>query len=167
MILRKPEILLIGMSFYGDPFDASGAWTEENQIGHTWQRLKSYLAQHDEEIRHISALDAFYEVHVYGDETNTKGLFEVFVGVQVDRLEAMSVELLGKTLPAAEYAVFTLEGETILSDWVMHIHRWLAEAGYKSSSPYSVLYYDQRFKGLDQIADSVMDVYMPVCKVAA
>ncbi len=166
-ILQKPEILLVGLSFYGDPFDASNVWTEENHIGLTWQRLMRYLEQHSQAIQHRAAPDVFYEVHIYGDETNTKGLFEVFVGVPVERLEAVPVELSVKALPATAYAVFTLEGEAIFSDWVMHIDNWLVEAGYERSHPYSVQYYDPRFKGLDQIADSVLDVYMPVRKAKA
>ena len=166
-ILDKPEILLVGMSFYGDPFDTSDVWTEENQIGRTWKRLNTYLAQHSQAILHRTAADVFYEVHVYGEETYTQGRFEVFSGVPVERLEAVPVELLVKVLPATTYAVFTLEGEAILSDWVMHIDRWLSEAGYERSFPYSVQYYDARFKGLDQVSDSILDVYMPVRAAAA
>ncbi len=160
-ILQKPEILLVGMSFYGDPFDTSGAWTEENQIGHTWQRFTAYLEQHGEAIHHRTQ-DAFYEVHIYGDETSTQGRFEIFVGIPVERLEAVPVELQVKMLPATTYAVFTLQGEEILSDWTMHLDRWLSEAGYKRSYPYSVQYYDERFKGMDQVHASTLDVYMPV-----
>ncbi len=166
-LLQKPEILLVGLSFYGDPFDSSDAWTEENHIGRTWQRLTSYLGQHGGAIRHRTASDVFYEVHIYGEETSTRGLFEVFVGVEVERLEAVPVDLLVKVLPAADYAVFTLAGEAIFSDWVMHIDRWLAEAGFERSQPYSVQYYDPRFKGLDRIAESTLDIYMPVRKAAA
>ncbi len=166
-ILQKEEILLLGLSFYGDPFDTSNVWTEENQIGLTWQRLMRYLEQHSQVIQHRVALDVFYEVHIYGDETNTKGLFEVFVGVPVERLEAVPVELLVKVLPATTYAVFTLEGQAILSDWEMKIDQWLAEAGYERSHPYSLQYYDPRFKGLDQIAESALDLYMPVRKAQA
>ena len=32
-IVQKGEIVLVGMSFYGDPFETSAGWTEENQIG--------------------------------------------------------------------------------------------------------------------------------------
>jgi predicted transcriptional regulator YdeE len=161
-ILQEPEILLVGMSFYGDPFDTSGVWTEENQIGRTWQRLNTYLAKHSDAIHHRMATDVYYEVHVYGEETNTQGRFEVFAGVPVERLEAVPVELLTKVLPAAMYAVFTFEGQAILSDWVMHIDHWLTEAGYERSFPYSMTRYDARFKGLDQVGDSILDVYMPV-----
>jgi len=167
LILQKTEILLAGFSFYGDPFDNSNVWTEENHIGRTWKRLMSYLGQHGDAIKHRVAPDVFYEVHIYGEETTTKGLFEVFVGVPIERLENVPVELSVKVLPATEYAVFTLVGEAILSDWVMNIDSWLTEAGYERSYLYSVQYYDARFKGLDQIADSVLDVYMPVKKATA
>jgi len=164
MILQKPEILLVGLSFFGDPFDTNNAWSEENHIGRTWQRLMRYLGQPDSTIHHRAAADVFYEVHIYGDETKTQGFFEVFVGFPIERLEAVPVELSLKVLPATEYAVLTLQGEAILSDWVMNIDRWIVEAGYQRSYPYSIQYYDARFKGLDQIADSILDVYMPVRK---
>lgn len=162
LILEKSAITLVGLSFYGDPFESSDAWTEENQIGRTWLRLNAFLEQHSQAILHRTAMDEFFEVHVYGEETATLGRFEVFVGAPVERLEAVPVELQVKLLPAATYAVFTLAGQAILSDWVMNIDRWLAEAGYERSFPYSMQRYDARFKGLDRVDDSVLDVYMPV-----
>lgn len=166
-ILQKPEILLVGMSFYGDPFDTSGEWTEENHIGRTWKRLTAYLEKHPGAILHPVAPGVCYEVHIYGEETNTEGRFEVFVGIPVERLESVPVELSVKALPATLYAVFTLEGEAMMSDWVMHIDRWLSDAGYERAHPYSAQYYDARFKGLDRVAESALDVYMPVRPVAA
>jgi predicted transcriptional regulator YdeE len=161
-ILNQDEILLVGMSFYGDPFDTSDVWTEENQIGRTWRRLMNYLERHGQSILHRTDTEIYYEVHVYGDETETQGRFEVFVGMPVERLEAVPVELIVKVLPATTYAVFHLQGEEILSDWVMHIDRWLVEAGYQRSYSYSVQYYDSRFKGLERVYESALDVYMPV-----
>lgn len=165
--LLKPEILLVGLSFYGDPFDTSNMWSEDNHIGRTWQRLMSFLQKRPAAIQHRAALDIFYEVHIYGDETNTLGLFEVFVGVPVERIEALPVELSVKVLPATEYAVFTFSGEAIISDWVLEIDDWITAAGYERAYPYSAQCYDPRFKGLDRLADSVLDVYLPVRKAAA
>jgi predicted transcriptional regulator YdeE len=163
-IVQKDEITLLGVSFYGDPFETSAGWTEENQIGRLWQRLFAYLAENAEAIRHRVPIQASYEVHVYGSETMTKGLFEVFVGIAVERLEAVPVDLLVKILPASEYAVFTLQGEQISSDWHLEIDEWIAAAGYRVAHPFSFQYYDERFKGLDRIAESQLDVYMPVTK---
>ena len=75
-IIQKDEIKLVGMSFYGDPFETSAGWTEENQIGRLWQRFMTYLAEHTDKIQHPVPVQASYEVHVYGPETMTKGLFE-------------------------------------------------------------------------------------------
>lgn len=165
-IVHKDEITLVGISFYGDPFETSAGWTEENQIGRLWQRMMAYLAEHPDKIRHPVPVQASYEVHVYGPETMTKGLFEVFIGIAVERLEAVPVDLLVKVLPATEYAVFTLEGEQISSDWHLEIDQWIKAAGYEHAHPYSFQYYDARFKGLDQeqLAESQLDVYMPVEK---
>lgn len=165
-IISKPEMLLVGMSFYGDPFDTSGVWTEENQIGRVWQRFMRYLEQHSGAIQNRTAVDVFLEVQIYNQETIEKGFFEVFVGVQVEQLQPIPLELLGKVLPATDYAVFTLVGEAIFSDWDMHIDQWLAQAGYRRAYPYSIQYYDSRYKGLDQISESTLDLYMPVEKTA-
>jgi len=162
IIVQKDEIALVGMSFYGDPFETSAGWTEENQIGHLWQRLMDYLSKNADTIPHRLPIHASYEVHVYGPETMTKGLFEVFVGIPVEQIEAVPVDLLIKILPPSEYAVFTLEGEQISSDWHLEIDQWIAEVGYKHAQPFSIQYYDERFKGVDHIEESILEVYMPV-----
>lgn len=162
LCIDKPEILLVGLSFYGDPFEVSDPWSEENQIGLTWKRLIAYLDQHSDSIFHRSTPKVFYEVHIYGEETRTTGKFEVFIGAPVERLEMVPVELLVKVLPATKYAVFTLAGEEILSDWENTIDRWLSEAGLERSLSYSIQYYDERFKGLDRVNESALDVYLPV-----
>ena len=166
-IVRKDEINLVGMSFYGDPFETSAGWTEENQIGRLWQRFMNYLAENAELIPHRVPIHASYELHVYGPETMTKGLFEVFVGIQVEKLISLPVDLLGKVLPATEYAVFTLKGKQISSDWHLEIDQWISEAGYQGAHPFSFQYYDERFKGLDKIEESQLDVYMPVKKATS
>ena len=165
-IISKAEIKLVGMSFYGDPFETSAGWTGENQIGRLWQRLMAYLTEHGDEIPNRLPVEACYEVHVYGPETMSKGLFEVFVGLQVEQIGSIPVDLLAKILPATEYAVFTLDGAQIISDWHLEIGQWIKAAGYQNAHPFSFQYYDERFKGLDQIETSQLDVYMPVKKAA-
>ena len=70
-------------------------------------------------------------------------------------------------LPATEYAVFTLKGKQISSDWHLEIDQWISKAGYQGAHPFSFQYYDERFKGLDKIGESQLDVYMPVTKAAS
>lgn len=162
VIIRKPALNLVGMSFYGDPFDTRGGWDEANQIGQTWVRFERFLEENMGRIQHVSQPGVAIELHVYHPDTLIIGHFEVFIGLQVDRLEAIPVELVAKILPPSEYAVFTLYGKEITGDWQMQIDRWIAAAGYQRSFQFSFQYYDERFKGLDRIEESILDVYLPV-----
>ena len=161
-IVKKTDMYFVGMSFYGDPFSARSGWDGENEIGRLWARFTQYLSENGGKIQHTSQQGVAYEIHIYNQETISKGLFEVFIGIQVDKVEHVPLELLVKNLPAAEYAVFTLQGEMISTDWNLDIQDWITQAGYQTAHPYSFQYYDARFKGLDQIEESAIDVYMPV-----
>jgi predicted transcriptional regulator YdeE len=162
-IIETQEMLLVGASFFGDPFELSGGWTEENEIGRTWQRFMAFLEQHPGSIRHVVAADVAYELHVYHPETPQTGEFEVFVGLEVARLEDVPLEMSVKILPPATYAVFALEGEQIVSDWSMMIFaEWLPAAGYEGAHTHSIQRYDERFKGLDRVEESILEVYIPV-----
>jgi predicted transcriptional regulator YdeE len=161
-ITRKPAIQLVGMSFYGDPFDTRAGWDEGNHIGKTWTRLMRFLEENPGAIQHLSQLDTQYEVHIYHPDTLTQGLFEVFVGLEVAHLESVPVVLQVKILPPTEYAVFTLQGQAITGDWGLEIDAWIETAGYRRTYPYSFQLYDSRFKSLDNIEESSLDVYMPV-----
>ena len=74
----------------------------------------------DAEFTHlIGEINATYEVHLFDDDTAEKGLFEVFVGVEIDceKTSVIPVGLCLKTLPKTQYAVFTFQGAQIKSDW--------------------------------------------------
>ena len=162
-IVEKSQIVLAGFSFFGDPFSLSGEWTEENEIGRLWSRLMAFLTQHGDRLNHLKQPSTGYEVHLEHAETPHKGHFEVFVGLEIDQVADVPVELVVKILPAATYAVFTLAGEQILSDWPRQIyHDWLPGSGYQPAYNFSFQFYDARFKGMDQLAESVIDVYVPI-----
>ena len=162
VITKKPEMHFVGMSFYGDPFNTHGGWDGENEIGRVWTRFMQYLDESAKIIQPIIQPDVYYEIHIYNAETTIKGIFEVFVGARMNNLRHIPVELLVKTLPASEYALFTFKGAEISSDWHLSIDQWIAAAGYQSAHPFSFQYYDDRFKGVDKIAESILDVYMPI-----
>ena len=161
-IVEKGQIVLVGLSFFGDPFSVSGGWTEENEIGQLWTRFMTYLEGNSSRIEHVRDNTA-YEVHVRHEETASKGHFEVFVGMEVDKLEDVPVQMLIKILPPTKYAVFTLTGQEITSDWPRAIyHEWMPESAYQEAHRYSFQLYDQRFKGLENLNESTLDVYIPV-----
>ncbi|MBU0490290.1 MAG: GyrI-like domain-containing protein [Chloroflexi bacterium] len=161
-MLDQPGMLLVGFSFFGDPFRLSGGWTEENEIGRLWTRFMAYLGAHHARIKHVATNAVMYEVHVEHQETATTGQHEVFVGLEVDRLEDVPVELSVKVFPPATYAIFTLHGDEITSDWTRTILEWMTASGVQPAHPYSVQRYDERFKGVDHIDESVLEVHVPI-----
>jgi predicted transcriptional regulator YdeE len=163
VIVEKGPIYLLGLGFFGDPFQISGGWTEENEIGRLWSRFMAFVAQHHGHIRQAVAESVAYEVHIYHPETMRTGEFEVFVGLEVAALEEVPLELSAKILPPATYAIFTLQGEQIVGDWAAEMFaEWLPQAGYEGDGRYSIQRYDERFKGLQQIEESVLEVYIPI-----
>lgn len=162
-IIDKDQIILAGFSFFGDPFSLSGEWTEENEIGRLWSRFMAYLTRHSDRLQAIKDPTTGYEVHIEHAETPQKGHYEVFVGLEIEQAAELPVELLIKILPATKYAVFTLSGEQIVSDWARLIyHDWLPRSGFEVAHSYSFELYDQRFKGMDNVAGSIIDVYIPI-----
>jgi predicted transcriptional regulator YdeE len=163
-IVEKTAIILAGFSFYGSPFETKDPWTEENEIGKLWQRFMSFMQDSTTEFsRGLSQYHAMYEVHIWHPDTMTTGELEIFVGVVVKEMDIVPVECLIKYLPPSLYAIFTLQGEEINSDWSQQIYQqWMPQAGYSSAYPYSFQYYDHRFKGLDNLAESELDVYIPI-----
>jgi AraC family transcriptional regulator len=162
-IVEKGQMILLGFSFFGDPFTASAGWTEENEIGRLWNRFMAYLTQYGNCIQHVTSDQIAYEVHIEADEMAKTGEWEVFVGMEVGKLEDVPTELLVKVLPPSTYAVFTFSGEQITSDWHRYIYQeWLPDSGYQAAHKYSFQLYDHRFKGLENLDESELDVYVPV-----
>ncbi|KAA3655920.1 MAG: AraC family transcriptional regulator [Chloroflexi bacterium] len=167
-IVHREQLLLLGLSFYGDPFQSSAGWTEENEIGRLWKRFTVFLENYKNLLPQIVNPTASYEVHIESDERVVTGNYEIFVGVAIQQIKQLPVTTLVKVLPATDYAVFTLQGEQIISDWHKLIYvDWLPQSGYEFAYDYSFQLYDHRFKGLDNLAESTLDVYMPVRKIAS
>lgn len=161
-IVELDQLLLVGMSFFGDPFSLSAGWTEENEIGRLWSRFMAYAANHTAYIQHLKEPGAMYEVHIENEETMQRGEYEIFVGAEIASLDWVPVDLLVKLLPPATYVVFTLVGEQIVGDWPLLIMDWLEENNYSHAHPFGFQRYDQRFKGVQNIEESVLDVYTPI-----
>ena len=161
-MIEKRQMILLGFSFFGDPFRVSGGWTEENEIGRLWKRFMAYFAEHRHRIKHVKTDAAMYEVHIEHEETALTGEYEVFVGLEVEKLEDVPVDMAVKILPPTTYAVFTLEGEQITSDWNNMIYEWMSRSGYQRAHPYGFQLYDERFKGVQHIDESILDADVPV-----
>jgi AraC family transcriptional regulator len=161
-ILDKRKIILVGMDFYGNPYHEAGGWSTQNAIGQLWTRFNKFYTKKKGLIKHLVS-DAGYELWIdFEEEDGTKNNY-IFVGVEVEKLDELPIELVARILPETKYAIFTLKGDEIKSDWPSRIHtQWLPEASLTQSSTYIIEYYDsQRFKGLDSV-DSELDIYVPV-----
>jgi predicted transcriptional regulator YdeE len=123
-----------------------------------------FLAE-GERIEHVLSSEATAEVHIYGPDALEVGEWEVFVGIEVEKLSHVPLELVAKVLPASSYAVFTVEGEEIAGDWSQQIYaELLPDSGYEPAGAFAFQYYDERFKGVDNLSESVLDVFVPVVR---
>jgi len=165
ILIDEGQLLLAGMSFYGDPFASSDPWSEENQIGRLWQRLIKFFEGHKAALSWDPMGLPYYEVHLYGPETESEGRFEIFVGSKISEIGQLPFGLVAKVLPAARYAVFTLKGQAITGDWEREILAWLEQNSYREAYPFNFQFYDERYKGLNPVDESVIDVYIPVEEV--
>jgi len=162
-IIEKDEIKLIGMNFFGDPFKEHAGWSGENEIGKTWKRMQNVWSG-EISIPNRIFLDKAMEVHLHNSETEKTGVFEVMVGVEVDKIESIPLLMIAKILPAGKYALFTLKGEEITSDWGYEIYEnWLEKSIYKSRSDFNIQYYDfTKFVDLDDMSKNELDVLIPI-----
>ncbi len=166
-LVEAPQMTVVGLNFFGDPFETSAGWTEENEIGRLWNRFMDFYEHRGNQIPNVRSDDVMLEIHVWGDDAQVTGEFNVFVGVEVTALGELPLPLVAKLLPATRYAIFTLEGDEITGDWAQSIYRgWMDRHGYRSAHPYMIQWYDPRFQGLDRVAGSQLDVYIPVAKLA-
>ena len=155
--VEKDEIVLVGMVFYGDPFRNQSGWSQENEIGKLWKRF----AAKEKTIKN-KVKNGGYEVHIEPEEYKETKNYYVFVGVEVEKVEKLPLEMFTKILPASKYAVFTLKGKEITSNWQNKIYKeWLPQSGYEEAHKFLIEYYDDRFRGTNN-SESELDIYVPV-----
>lgn len=162
-VIESGPITLVGFSFFGNPFELSGDWSEENEIGRLWVRFMAFLSANSGRIEHLQNTCYHYELHITHPDTVRTGEYEVFVGLEIGQVAQIPVELSIKVLPATTYAVFTFRGEEIKSDWQRAIYKeWMANSPYESADTYGFERYDERFLGTDRISESELDVFVPI-----
>jgi AraC family transcriptional regulator len=161
-IISKKKITLVGMDFYGNPYKDAGGWSTENAIGRLWKRFSAFYDKKKSLIKHLES-ESGYELWIDFDGKEDPKDDYIFVGVAVKKIQDLPLEMVARVLPETKYAVFTLKGSEIKSDWPSKAAtQWLTEIGLTRSYPYIIEYYDsQRFKGLES-QDAELDIYVPV-----
>ncbi len=162
-LVHLDALLLGGVSFYGDPISSKGSWDAENEIGKTCKRFGDFMAENPNRSYSLGK-PLFYEVHIYGPETMTKGYFEVFAGEEVNTAN-LPVALSAKYIPASDYLKVSLTGKEIVSDWWQELDTVIsAQAGITRNNSYIIQAYDERFKGVDKIEESALDAFIPILR---
>ena len=170
--VERGPITLAGMSYYG-PLTGEG-WSQENPIGQLWQRFNRFFDKTPAfSEAHAVSPGIGYELNIWNEEEyqETK-CFHVFVGVQVDQLDEMPLQVVGKVLPAGLYAHLNPKGKEIASWERTFYEEWLPGSGYRvrdfGDYQFQIQAYEEgRFHGLgDLLEESEIDVYVPVKKVS-
>lgn len=157
------QTILAGISFFGDPFSESGGWTEENEIGRLWKRFMTLSGTYRESMPPLDDVQSMYEIHAWDAQTAETGHYEVFVGYPVVDVLGIPITMLAKVLPASRFAVFTLEGEAIHDqDNYVQMDVWIEEHGCQRGASWMYNLYDDRYKGIDRMSESIIDVYLPI-----
>jgi AraC family transcriptional regulator len=164
LIREKEPLRLVGCVYYGDPFHSTEGFREENEIELTWQRYADLYEKHRQAIERYRIQPSItYELHIEPQEyTKTKN-FYMFVGARVSELRDIPLEMFGKTLPPATYAVFTFRGRRISKGGEYIWKKWLPQSDrYQEAFPYFIQAYDSvRFRALGDEA-SELDYYVPI-----
>jgi AraC family transcriptional regulator len=156
-IVKKEAVKLIGLMYYGD----NKNW----EIPKIWEEFLPLMKK----IPNCVPARESYGVCFYTESFSKSGLFYYLAALPVSSLEEIPMELVGKTIPASEYAVFThkrsLTGKTnnIKDTYAYAYGTWLPNSPYVNPYEYDFEYYDERFKGNDN-PDSEIDVYIPIRK---
>jgi predicted transcriptional regulator YdeE len=169
-IVEKDRMTLVGMVYYGRI--GGEGWSEENMIGQLWSRFNRFCETKWSLIEeHVLNPKVGFEVTIWNEqELQETKCITVFVGVEVDQLKEMPLELVAKSLPAGTYAHLTPQGEQI-ETWEKALYdEWLPQSGYRLASyadvHFQMLAYEEgRFKGVgDLLAESEIDVTVPLVK---
>ena len=95
-----------------------------------------------------------------------KDRFTYMIAMEVDSLDSVPDDMIGRTIPEATYAVFTARGPIVkaVQDTVRFIYStWFPESGYEHAMTPEFELYDERCHVEDEESSEV-DIYIPVNK---
>jgi predicted transcriptional regulator YdeE len=159
----RPRVILAGLSFYGNPFARSAGWTEGNEIGALWSRFMRMREDAQQELPAAVEPDFMYELHIPDAQTGETGEYEVFIGYRIEEVALLPLGLLAKVVPEATFARFTVTGNAIVeTDTYSGMYSWIAGNNLEPAAEWMYNRYNDRFKGMDRLEESAIDVFIPV-----
>lgn len=162
-IIKHGEMTIVGMVYYGNPFKDVKVAPEQNEVGKLWTRFSTYWDSHREAFKHEVNTKVGWELHITTDEYEDTKEYYVMVGIEVSRIEDLAAPVFAKVFPAGQYAVFTLKGEQMTSNWGNAIYKeWLPSSTYEEAIGCTIERYDEdRFKEWGD-TDSEVEIWVPV-----
>lgn len=121
-------------------------FVEKGEIGQLWERFTPKSAA----IRNVADHGLAYGV-CFNDDRSVDPNFCYLACMEVTDLDDIPVDMVGKTLPANTYAVFTHHGSLgggseKLAATYRHIYgTWLPNSGYELAASYDFEAYDEDF----------------------
>ena len=164
-IISEPIVLkILGCVYYGNPFVNAAEWSVENEIGSLWKRFINNSTKFDFILKKLNKSPKLgYEIHYEPDDYPQTKKYYVYVGIAVDYIDEIPLDLVYKPLPLVSYARFKAKVtnheyfEQILQDWLIS-----PTSGYKQAYPYIIQEYNyETYKGLDD-PDSELTWLIPV-----
>ncbi len=152
-LVEKDKMLVVGMVYYGE--------NKKGEIGRLWGRFTPKSTA----IRNVFDRRLTYGV-CFNDDHSLDPNFCYLACLEVTDLEDIPADMVGKTLPANTYAVFTHHGSLgggseKLAATYRHIYgTWLPGSGYELATSYDFEAYDEDFD--PERESSKMDIYIPV-----
>ncbi len=169
-VIKKEKMYLAGLQYYGDIEQED--MTIEDQIDRLWFRFATFCRSRWSIIEDkVVCPDLSYEIQIWDEEELKKeGKLSIFVGVELEDLDDIPLELSGKVLPAGKYISFKLKGEEIktweediLQDWFPHDDYWIR---YFEDKVFHVqCFHEEKFRGVENLEGSELKVLVPVEEV--
>jgi predicted transcriptional regulator YdeE len=125
----KKKITLVGVDFFGNPYEKAAGWSEQNAIGELWKRITRFTEKNKHSIKHLVS-ESGYELWIDFEEEKESRNTYIFTGLEVSKLEDTPLELVAKVLPETRYAVFTFKMQEVKSDWSKTQEIWTS--GFRS-----------------------------------
>jgi AraC family transcriptional regulator len=167
-ILDPIGLKLLGCVYYGDPFHDAKEWTYKNEIGSLWSRFMGLYSKYRYLLDSINLdLDMGYEVHIEPTEYQKTKNYYVFVGIGVQNVSEIPLEMYFKPLPQIKYLQFT--SKAMNHDKSEYIFRkWLIDPSspYQQAYPYVIQAYNsKRYRSLED-PQSEIDWLVPIREVS-
>lgn len=149
-MVKRESFHLIGAVYYGK--------NENGEIPRLWQDQFDPLTDLPCRINKSRAYGFCFHTKEYIEE----GLFYYMAAVEVKDLSCVPVEYVGKTVPAAEYAVFTHKGspESLGTTYEYIYGTWFPRKEYQKDERFDFELYEQ-----DDSGNSVIRLFIPVIRL--